>query len=391
MASQPHPSAARVATGAAYPIVVFSHLAWTWVWQRPQHLISRIARAHPVLFVQEPAIVEDAGPPRFHVEPPRDNVTVAWPEASIARADGEGGYNALAGRLAREWMAAHGVTDPVYWLYTPMAVTALPDGFAGVVVYDAMDELAAFRYAPPVIKEREAALMARADLVFTGGPSLYKARAGRHPSVHCFPSGVERAHFAQALAPGTVVPEALAALPRPRIGYYGVIDERTDLPLLAEVAALRPAYQWVMVGPVAKIEEAALPQAPNLHYPGRQDYDVLPGFLKGFDVCIMPFARNESTRFISPTKTLEYLAAHKPIVSTPIPDVAESYGEIVRLAETPEAFAAAVDAALAEPEAARAARVAAEDAVLAGQEWDRIAAAMLRLIDAARAARTGAG
>jgi UDP-galactopyranose mutase len=166
-----------------------------------------------------------------------------------------------------------------------------------------------------------------------------------------------------------------------------VIDERTDLDLLREVAAQRPTYQWIMVGPTAKLEPADLPQAPNLHYPGKQEYADLPAFLKGFDVCMMPFALNESTRFISPTKTLEYMAAHKPIVSTPITDVVVPYSHIVHIAATPEEFVAAVDQALAEDAAQRTARITLEDEILAAHEWDAIAAGMLRLIDAAYCAR----
>jgi UDP-galactopyranose mutase len=374
-----------------YPIVVLSHLGWDWVWQRPQHLLSRIARRHPVLFVMEPDLIETDDPPRLRTEDRGGNVTVAWPTFSLAQSEAAGGHYHLISPLVDDWLARQGGADPVFWLYTPMAQTAIAGRAGNVIVFDAMDELSAFRFAPPTLKEREALLMRRADLVFTGGQSLYEARKDRNPRVYCFPSGVERAHFAQASDPATPQAAAVAALPHPRVGFYGVIDERIDLDLLGRCAALRPDYQWVMVGPTIKIDEADLPQAPNVIYPGKQEYAALPGFLKGFDVCMMPFALNDSTRFISPTKTLEYMAAHKPIVSTPIHDVVAPYGDIVRIAATPEEFVAAVDAALAESPAARAARAAAEDAILAAHEWDVIAAEMLRLIDEQYAARAASG
>jgi glycosyltransferase involved in cell wall biosynthesis len=371
----------------AYPLVVVSHLGWDWVWQRPQHLLSRMARQHPVLYVVEPHITDSDEAPCLKLDERGPNLTLAWPWFSIPQADAAGGYYALIGKLLDAHLAGMTGPRPVYWLYTPMAEPVLAGHDDLVVVFDAMDELAAFRFAPPVIKDREAALMRRADLVFTGGPSLYQARLGRNPHVYCFPSGVERAHFAAALDPARPEAPALADVPRPRVGFYGVIDERIDLDLLRRAAALRPAYQWIMVGPTAKIDPAELPQAANLHYPGKQEYAALPGFLKGFDVCMMPFALNESTRFISPTKTLEYMAAHKPIVSTPITDVVVPYAHIVQIAATPEEFVAAVDRVLSEDAPRRAARIAAEDDVLAAHEWDHIAAEMLRLIDAAYLAR----
>ncbi len=382
----PPPSAAP-----SYPLIVLLHLGWDWVWQRPQHLLTRLAAQHPVLCVMEPWIHPVDHPPVLNIEPREAGVTLAWPVFSQEQADAAGGVYQLVGKLIDARIKKEKLADPAYWLYTPLAEPVLAGHDAALVVFDAMDELSAFRFAPPDLKAREEALMRRANLVFTGGQSLYEARLGRNPHVYCFPSGVEQAHFAQALDPATEVPPAVADLPHPRIGYYGVIDERLDLDLLREVAALRPAYQWVVVGPTAKVDPADLPQAANIHYPGKQDYADLPRFLKAFDVCMMPFALNESTRFISPTKTLEYMAAHKPTVSTPIRDVVGPYSHIVRIADRAIAFVSAVDAALAEPPAERSARHAAETAVLAQYEWDTIAEQMLALMDAAYAARSPTG
>ena len=207
--------------------------------------------------------------------------------------------------------------------------------------------------------EREAALLERADMVFTGGRSLYRAKKERHPRVYCFPSSVDAAHFAQAGAEGAGrVPEAAeqTALPHPRLGYFGVIDERIDLPLLGALADAHPEWQIVTVGPTAKIEAAALPRHPNLHYFGQREYRQLPAYLAGWDVCLLPFALNRSTEFISPTKTLEYMAAGKMMVSTPIRDVEESYAQIVYLGRTREEFITACERALTAAPEERAAR-----------------------------------
>jgi glycosyltransferase involved in cell wall biosynthesis len=254
---------------------------------------------------------------------------------------------------------------------------------AAAVVYDCMDELSAFKGAPPELIERERALMGKADAVFTGGYSLYEAKRDRHPNIHPFPSSVDIAHFAQARREQADPPEQ-AALPRPRMGFYGVLDERFDIALLDGIARLRPDWQFVMVGPVVKIDPADLPRRPNIHYPGGKSYAELPAWLSGWDVALMPFALNESTRFISPTKTPEYLAAGRPVVSTPITDVVRSYGEpgIVRIAATPEAFVAAIEEALADGAGPKAGPWLKEaDAILADMSWDQTWARMKGLIE----------
>ncbi|MDP8921378.1 MAG: glycosyltransferase, partial [Chloroflexota bacterium] len=268
----------------------------------------------------------------------------------------------------------------VLWLYTPMVVGFVDLLAPDLVVYDAMDELSSFRSAPRRLPELERDLLARADLVFAGTPSVYAAKQDRHPDVHLFPSGVEPADFAPSRAANAPVPDEMRGVSRPVVGYCGVIDERADLGLLAAVADLRPGWTWVLVGPVIKIEERMLPRLPNLHYLGRQDYERLPAYLKAFDVAMMPFALNAATRAISPTKTLEYMAAHKPIVSSAIRDVISLYGDVVRIAEGPEGFVAAVQAALDEraPEGER--RLQRERELLRRASWDRIAAEMDSLV-----------
>jgi glycosyltransferase involved in cell wall biosynthesis len=250
-----------------------------------------------------------------------------------------------------------------------------------------MDELSLFRGAPPELLAHESALLEEADVMFTGGPSLYRAKQSRHNNVHCFPSSVDAAHFRKdrANTDGTAATEAAdqTPIPHPRLGFYGVIDERLDLELIDSVAAARPEWQIVLVGPVVKIDPETLPRRANIHYFGQRSYDELPRYLAGWDVCLLPFARNDATRFISPTKTLEYMAAELPIVSTPITDVAEPYGDIVYLGATPEEFLAACDAALASSGEERDRRATLMRKVLSGTSWDVTVSAMETLIGAA--------
>jgi glycosyltransferase involved in cell wall biosynthesis len=274
----------------------------------------------------------------------------------------------------------------ILWYYTPMALGAEPPSFKpDVIVFDAMDELAAFRGAPAALVHHESALLARADLVFAGGPSLYEARRDRHHAVHCFPSGVESDHF--ALAPnGVASPADLESHPKPILGFYGVIDERIDLELIAAIADHRPDWTVMMVGPLAKISPDDLPRRSNIVYYGKQDYSALPGFLASFDVALLPFAINEATRFISPTKTLEYLAGGKPVVSTPILDVVSLYGDVIKVGGCTETFIAAIEQTLCESPAVAIDRQAKAAALVAQCHWDLIADRMWTLIESTRQA-----
>jgi len=279
--------------------------------------------------------------------------------------------------MVKNWLANSEIVEYFLWFYTPMALP-LATGLAPIgEIYDCMDELAAFDFAAPELIAREDILFDRVNLVFTGGRSLYESKRDRHHDVHCFPSSVDHAHFGRASVPDH--PDQ-AALPHPRLGYYGVIDERIDLALVAAVADAHPHWQVVMVGPLAKIAPGGLPQRPNLHWMGQRRYDELPAFLAGLDVCLMPFALNASTRFISPTKTLEYLAAGKPVVSTPIHDVVHQYAQIVALGQTPQAFVAACDVILGQnvEEQERFRKAAA--AVVSATSWDCTASAMGALL-----------
>ena len=244
-------------------------------------------------------------------------------------------------QLVTELFCKARIAAPVLWYYTPMALQCASEIAGAVTVYDCMDELSAFKDAPPELQRLEGDLLAKADIVFTGGMSLYEAKHSRHANVHAFPSAVDAEHFGRARAALSDSPDQ-KALGHPRLGFFGVIDERLDRELVAAVARLRPDWRLILVGPVVKIDPAILPRAPNIHYLGAKPYEQLPAYIANWDVAVMPFALNAATRFISPTKTPEYLAGGKPVVSTPIPDVVRGWGhlEAVRIASTPEQFIA---------------------------------------------------
>jgi UDP-galactopyranose mutase len=370
---------------SSLPLLVFSHLRWDFVYQRPQHLLSRLAQEQPVFVIEEPVHDPDAAP-HWERHAPHPRVTVFRPHTPCAEwgfADAQLPYlKGLVECLVRE----ENLQRCLLWMYTPMALPLTECFEPEIIIYDCMDELSAFDFAPPQLIERERQLLKRADVVFTGGPSLYRAKQGRHPNVHLFPSSVDAEHFRQALT-GLPEPEDQALLPRPRFGYFGVIDERIDRPLLAYLAASHPEWHVIMIGPVVKIDPVTLPQAPSLHYLDRRSYEVLPAYLAGWDVCLLPFARNDATRFISPTKTLEYMAAERPIVSTPITDVQDPYGDIVYLGDTPEAFVKACERALASSQEERARQGEKMRAVLKNTSWDDTAAAMRRLLEEGRERR----
>jgi glycosyltransferase involved in cell wall biosynthesis len=362
-----------VARSQRVPLIVFSHLRWGFVFQRPQHLLTRLAKDFDVVFVEEP--VHTDAEPHLACVVQAHGVEVVTPHTRVQASGFHDDQLATLKALLADFTAERGIVQPLVWLYTPMALPLVADLDPLAVVYDCMDDLASFKFAPRQLVQREAALMKMADLVLTGGPSLYEARKDRHPNIHCLPSAVDAQHFSAArLAADS--PEALAAralhegLPRPRLGFFGVIDERLDLELVAGIADRRPDWQVVMVGPVVKIDPAALPQRPNIRWLGMQGYERLPYLQSQWDVCLLPFALNEATRFISPTKTLEYLAGGKPVVSTPIHDVVSLYGTAVRIAADADGFVAAVQEAFDEAPRSRAERAVRAQALVDGCTWN---------------------
>jgi glycosyltransferase involved in cell wall biosynthesis len=361
-------------------VVCLSHLRWNFVFQRPQHLMVRCARDRRVYFVEEP-VFDDIEAPAVSVDM-HDGVSVVVPHLPRHFTVTE---SIAAQRAALDDLVADAsLTHYVLWYYTPGALHFSNHLRPAAVVYDCMDELSAFKGASDELPELERQLMARADLVLTGGQSLFEAKRGRHRNIHPLPSSVDVAHFAAARH-AAVDPADQRDIARPRLGFFGVLDERLDIPLLAGLADARPDWQLVMIGPIVKIDAADLPRRPNIHYLGSKSYAELPRYISGWDVALLLFARNDATRFISPTKTPEYLAAGKPVVSTSIRDVVTPYGDqgLVYIADTVPDMVRACNAALREPQAARQSRA---DAFLRHMSWD----ATWQRADALLAAATSA-
>jgi glycosyltransferase involved in cell wall biosynthesis len=369
------------------PLIVFSHLRWDFVYQRPQHLLSRLAAmGRPVLFVEEP--VQGTATPYFERFAPQAGIEVLRPHTP-SRAPGFADEQLpYIAQLLVDYLLDFGIDDYDVWFYTPLALPLLDELDPRLVVYDCMDELASFRHSPPQMLARERSLLGRADVVLCGGPSLHDAKRVLHPRAVCLPSAVDIEHFApQGAARTAAAEDPQAHLPRPRLGFYGVVDERLDIDLIAALADADTDWQVVMVGPVAKISAADLPQRPNLHWIGQERYERLPLWVAGWDVCLVPFALNEATRFISPTKTLEYMAADKPVVSTPIKDVARLYGEAVAIAHDHEAFIRACRRALEESALERRLRASRAQQIVRHSTWDAAARTVHQLlIEAARQA-----
>lgn len=370
-------------------LLVLSHLRWDFVYQRPQHLLSRASRTRRVFFWEE--ALPTPGEPRLEVMQRLPQLWVVRPYLPN-ELENDPREEFKAG-LVRQFLSDQNVDKFVAWYYTPWALRFTRELTPIVTVYDCMDELSMFKGANPHLRAIELELFRRADVVFTGGPSLFEAKRLQHHSVHLFPSSIDVRHFEQARQ-STQEPADQVGIPHPRLGFFGVIDERMDLQLIGEVARLRPDWHLVLVGPMVKIDPEAAPVAPNIHYLGSKPYDLLPQYLAGWDVALMPFARNESTRFISPTKTPEYLAGGRPVVSTSIRDVVRPYGErgLVQIADTPEETIAAVIAALGQTPQKRATWLSRVDDFLKGNSWDRTWSEMDELIQAAAVrAATGAG
>ena len=370
-------------------LICFSHLRWNFVFQRPQHLMSRFAREMSVIFWEEPVDIGRKETAYLRVrEDDASGVVVVVPHLP------EGMPQDAREAALKRLLDAHLASRPgpfVAWYYTPMMLPFSRHIDAAVTVYDAMDELSKFKFAPEHLLELEQELIDGADIVFTGGSSLYEAKKNRHSNVHCFPSSVDRTHFAKARA-RLFDPADQEDLPRPRFGFYGVIDERFDTELLAKAAETRPNWTFVMVGPVVKIADEDLPKRPNICYLGSKTYAELPAYLSGWDVALMPFAMNESTQFISPTKTPEYLAGGKPVVSTPIKDVVRHYGHLegVKIAATADEFVAACDEALELSRNRENGWLAEADLMLSATSWDTTQARMGGLIAELLGTRTAA-
>lgn len=354
----------KIATKFPSTLVCFSHLRWNFVYQRPQHLISRFATRFNVFFVEEPIFDTDKEA-NLTLTLQEENLWVVTPHLPGGTSADD--TNRLLKNMLDKFLKNKEADDLLFWYYTPMMLSFSGHYNAGLTVYDCMDELSAFKNAPVELKKYEQDLINKADVVFTGGHSLYKAKKDCHSNIFPFPSSIDKKHFEQARTI-TQQPCDQANIPGPRFGFYGVIDERFDIELIRNVAAARPDWHFVLLGPVVKIDPATLPQAENIHYLGGKSYNELPNYLAGWDVAIIPFAINESTKYISPTKTPEYLAAGKPVISTPIQDVISPYGEtgLVEIAADAETFIKAAEKLLV---AEKASWLKEVDDFLSHQSW----------------------
>jgi len=377
-------------------LIVFSHLRWNFVFQRPQHLLTRLAQHYNIVFVEEPlntgSVFIEANKTEKH-----DNITVVVPHT----VEDGWGFNdqqmKVIGPLVREWLLENDVlTDDGFgiWFYTPQAFPLKEYFEPDFVIFDVMDELSMFAHAPKELKDRERELLQTADLVIAGGPSLARAKQAIRPDTLSLPSCVDANHYsperaAQLEAETHVEDQLEHDIPHPRIGFFGVIDERLDIDLVAAIADANPRWHVVMVGPVVKIDPASLPQRDNIHYLGSQPYTLLPQIVQGWDVCTMPFALNDATKFISPTKTLEYMAAEKPIVSTAIHDVVELYGSVVQIGNNYDEFIRHIENFLIEEPTQAAQRVVLGKELVAHYSWDETAERVHQAIEDAIAKKFG--
>ncbi len=359
-------------------IVCFSHLRWNFVYQRPQHLLSRFARNSAVYYIEESFF--DGQDDFYQITETKENVKVVT--LHLKGNHKEADTIKRQQKLVSDVFKNENISQYILWYYTPMALLLSNHLKPKMVVYDCMDELSAFKFAPPVLKQLEEELLNKADIVFTGGHTLYEAKKSQHHNIHPFPSSIDKAHFAAARTE-LAEPADQKDIPHPRLGFYGVIDERFDIDLIHEAAKQRPDWHFILIGPIVKIDSATLPRLANIHYPGGKSYNELPAYLHGWDIALVPFMLNESTRFISPTKTPEYLAGGKPVISTPIQDVVHPYGVegLVHIVKNADELVSAADSELAAIETERKKWLMKTDTFLKDISWDATWKRMNNLIE----------
>lgn len=339
-----------------FPIIVHSHLHWDWVWQRPQQFLSRLSAKHPILFVEEPLYEENRQQPETLLSqaPNYPNIHIVRPLFPKTWQNDRLQIDSERKRVVDEVIASplgKTFSQPVQWFYDPMAAHPFMGKMNEIAtVYDCMDELSQFRGAPAELVSREQSLLKYADVVFAGGPKIHSTKRLLNANCHSYGCGVDIAHFGTALSATTALPEDVASLSGPILGFFGAVDERMDYSLLEKMADTHPDWQLVIIGPAIKVDPEQFPKRPNLHWMGGRDYAALPSYVKAFDVCLMPFAINEATEFINPTKALEYMATGTPIVSTAIEDVILQFSDVVQVAHSHEEFIRCCEFALASPD-----------------------------------------
>lgn len=357
-------------------LVCFSHLRWNFVFQRPQHLLTRFSTKMRVFYIEEPIFINE--PDFCQLTQSEENIWVVVPH--IQRDISEQELIRRQKKLLFDLFAEKEIENYIFWYYSPLFLSISDSFEPKLIVYDCMDELSAFKFAPEGLKRSEEELFKKADLVFTGGHSLYEAKKHRHANIYPFPSSIDKQHFKLARTL-SIDPQDQQSIPHPRLGFYGVIDERMDLDLIARVATEKPEWHFVLIGPTVKVDPNSLPRLSNIHYLGGKSYKELPSYLAGWDITIIPFALNESTRFISPTKTPEYLSAGKPVISSSIQDVVRPYGnkKLVHIADTPEDFIKAAETELSVDD--RTPWLLEVDVFLEEISWDKTWGQMMQLIE----------
>jgi UDP-galactopyranose mutase len=357
-------------------LVCFCHLRWGFVFQRPNHLLSRFSKHQRVFFIEEPVFHE--GDDKLQIENYNENLFVVTPHIKAGLPEAE--VNERQRKYINNLFTNMNIERYFSWYYTPMALPFTDHLTPEVVVYDCMDELSAFKFAPPELTILEKELLKKADVVFTGGQSIYEAKKDAHHNIYPFPSSIDKHHFGKAR---TIKddPADQKNIKGPRFGFFGVIDERFDIELIDAVAKAKPEWQFILLGPVVKIDPATLPRYDNVHYLGGKKYEDLPDYLAGWDIAMVAFAMNESTKFISPTKTPEYLAAGKPVISTPIRDVVRPYGDnkLVHIVSNADEFIRAAEKELGKKR--KASWLKKVDDFLLYNSWDRTWGQMVRHIE----------
>lgn len=370
-------------------LLVLSPSRWDFMFRRTQQLMSRLAGRWQVLFVEEPRrsrnaawLDEQAQGEHLSVLVPHlpANLSPHLPPSLDATHD-------EPRRMLAAYLRQRDLRVDVAWVSSPASLPLLDSLDARCVVYDCHASSTA-----PRLRREQALLLERSTLVFANGPSLYESLREQHPRVMCLPDAVAAAHFApDAQRPHSVQAMHAGSLQRhlsaPRLGWFGVIDRRLDLDLLAQIADAHPQWSLVMVGPVVGLDASRLPQRANIHWLGVQPYSVLPHLLEGWDLCLLPFVIGAATRQLCPAQALEYMAGGKPVLCTPLHDVAWMFSDSVAIAERGPPFIAACEALLAESPAQRAQRALQMMATVSASSWDRSAQAVHEMLHTALASR----